>query len=143
MSSQTTLLVEQFVAKTLTRAHWTHEAHLCVGLWHVLNHGASDAMALLRDRIRAYNESVGTQNSATSGYHETITQFYVLIICNFLAESNPHLAVDELSTLLLEKHGDRGLVLRYYSRELLFSVNARLNWVAPDKQLIAGPPMLQ
>jgi hypothetical protein len=136
MNNQTNFLVEQFVARTLPKAHWTHEAHLRVGLWHVLNHGASDALTLLRERIRAYNESVGTKNSETSGYHETITQFYVLMICKFLRESDRHLPVDELSTLLLADYGERELALQYYSRELLFSIRARLNWVEPDKQLI-------
>jgi hypothetical protein len=136
MRNQTTSLVEQFIARTLPKARWTHEAHLRVGLWHVLNHGAVDAMTLLRERIRAYNESVGTQNTETSGYHETITQFYVLIIDKFLAHADRQLPMDELSALLLENYGERELALQYYSREVLFSANARLNWVEPDRRLI-------
>jgi hypothetical protein len=38
---------------------------------------------------------------------------------------------------LIERIGDRRLPLRYYSRERLFSAEARLGWVEPD--LLALP----
>ena len=31
----------------------------------------------LRRAIRAYNEATGTPNTSTSGYHETLTRYYV------------------------------------------------------------------
>jgi hypothetical protein len=97
-----------------------------------LNHGERQALDLLRERIRAYNEAVGTLNTETSGYHETITRFYVLIIDKFLDCADLERPVDELAQQLLERYGDRELPLKYYSRELLFSSTARLNWVEPD-----------
>jgi len=129
-------LVGQFISRTLPKAGWTHEAHLRVGLWHVLNHGADDALRLLRDRIRGYNESVGTANTDTSGYHETITKFYVLVTERFLSESDRLMPIEDLAVALVAHYGDRGLPLNYYSRECLFSVTARKSWVEPDLQTI-------
>lgn len=133
MNNVTGALVEQFLAGTLPKSQWTHEAHLRVGLWHVKHHGADVAMNLLRKRIRAYNESVGTENTDSSGYHETITQFYVLMITRFLSTVDPDMSIDRMSDQLIANYGDRNLSLTYYSKELLFSREARLRWVEPDK----------
>jgi hypothetical protein len=40
--------------------------------------------------------------------------------------------LDELAQELIARCGDRELPLRHYTRERLFSVDARLRWVAPD-----------
>jgi hypothetical protein len=91
---------------------------------------------LLRQRIRAYNESVGGTNTDSSGYHETITQFYVMMIDKFLVSASRAMPLDELASQLISELGHRELPLRYYTRELLFSSRARLNWVEPDLQAI-------
>jgi hypothetical protein len=111
--------------------------HTCAsGLWHVLHHGEQKAMDLLRERIRAYNESVGTLNTETNGYHETITKFYVMKIDRFLATADRTLSIDELAVQLLARYGGRDLPLTYYSCGLLFSTQARLHWVEPDLSCI-------
>lgn len=67
-------LVRRFNACALSRPEWTHAAHLTVGLWHVSRYGRQDALARLRAGITRLNESNGVVNSATSGYHETVTR---------------------------------------------------------------------
>lgn len=120
---------------TLPKAEWTHEAHLRAGLWHVLTFGEAEAITLLRQRIARYNEGVGTANSDSSGYHETLTVFYVRLIALFVAAETERDA-DVLAGWLIARHGHRHLPLRHYSRARLFSVEARRAWVEPDlKQL--------
>jgi len=75
---------------------------------------------------------VGTANTETSGYHETITRFYVRVIEHFLLTADRNAPFAELATQLLTVYGQRELPLQYYSRELLFSTQARLHWVEPD-----------
>ena len=75
-------LVGHFLARTLPKAEWTHQAHLAVGAWHVDRYGPDEALTRLRDGIRALNDSHGTINSASSGYHETITRAYVRVIAS-------------------------------------------------------------
>ena len=128
-------LVRLFLDRSLPKPAWTHVAHLRVGLWHVRRFGADLAVDLLRERISRYNEAVGTANTSSSGYHETLTVFYVKVIDAFVsADASPDQEADTLERRLLEAVGDRELPLRYYSRECLFSTEARRQWVAPDLQ---------
>jgi hypothetical protein len=130
--SETEHVATGLIARTLPKAEWTHHAHLRAGLWHVLHHGPFVALDLLRARISAYNTSVGTANTDSSGYHETITRFYVVVIDRFLATVDRTLEVDELARQLIERYGDRRLLQHYYSESRLFSVEARRSWVEPD-----------
>ncbi|MFN2376107.1 MAG: hypothetical protein ABR538_06200 [Candidatus Binatia bacterium] len=132
MKPLTDRLAEGFLALTLPKTEWTHTAHLRVGLWHLLRHSCDEALAMLRTGIRALNESHGVANTETGGYHETITRFYVWRIATFLDTAGRERPVDELAEELVRVHGDKELPLRYWSRERLFSAEARRNWVEPD-----------
>ena len=77
-------LAARFEACAIPAAEWTHEAHLIVGLWHVDRYGADEALVRLRSGIRRLNESQGGVNSATDGYHETITAAYVQLLAQYL-----------------------------------------------------------
>jgi hypothetical protein len=131
-TEQTEQVVRDFIARTLPKASLTHEAHLRVGLWHVLRYPDAVALDLLRERIRGFNEAAGGVNTSSAGYHETITRFYVLIIRHFVESIDSKRPIDELAQELIAHCGDRDLPLRHYTRERLFSVEARLHWVAPD-----------
>jgi hypothetical protein len=73
--TETDRIAAALIARTLPKSEWTHEAHLRAGLWHAVHHPDAIALNLLRERIRAYNESTGVANTASSGYHETTTRF--------------------------------------------------------------------
>ena len=131
-TSQTDQLARQFCDHTLPEEEWTHLAHLRMGLWHALRYSPAEAMTRLRDGIRAYNASCGVVNSDSSGYHETITQFYVTVIANFLATEDSSAPIDNLATALIRLLGDKELLFRHYSRERLMAPLARRQWVEPD-----------
>jgi hypothetical protein len=109
-------------------------------LWHLLHYPEGIALTLLRERIRAFNEATGVANTDSTGYHETITRFYLRVIRVFLESVDPARPVDELARELIERRGEHDLVLRYYSRERLFSPEARRSWVAPELQPLPGAP---
>ena len=125
------------IDRTLPKDEWTHQAHLRAGLWHVIEHGPIVALELLRARISSYNESVGTANTDTSSYHETITRFYVIVIDRFLTKADRTLGLDALAAQLIDAHGDRRLPLHHYSESRLFSPVARRSWVEPDLRPIS------
>lgn len=127
-------LVSAFLSLKLPKKDWTHETHLKVGLWHLLNHSPEESLQLLRDRIIALNESHGVINSDASGNHETITAFYIHVISAFIAKTNISDNLDTLAERLISLYGAKDLPLRYYSREVLFSKKARKECVQPDKQ---------
>jgi len=125
-------LVSGFEACTLVKARWTHRAHLAVGLVYCDRMPVPVALALLRERIRRYNVASGGENTATGGYHETITRFYLYIVRRFIAEDREGGTLAERANRLYHRYGARDLPRRYYSEARLFSVEARASWVDPD-----------
>ena len=124
---------EGLLARTLPRAEWTHEAHLAATTYLLLRHPELDLDAELPGLIRRYNESVGGVNSDTEGYHETITRVFLHGVRLFLAEADIGDPLHELvNDLLLSPMGRRDWPFRFYSRDRLFSVQARRKFVAPD-----------
>jgi len=124
---------EGLLTRSLPRHEWTHEAHLAATTYLLLRRPDIDVDVDLPDLIRRYNESVGGVNSDSEGYHETITRVYLHGVRLFLSEADLSEPLHELvNQLLLSPMGRRDWPFRFYSRELLFSVEARRNLVAPD-----------
>ena len=124
---------EGLIARTLPRADWTHEAHLAATTYLVLNRHDLNLDRELPDIIRRYNESVGGVNSDTEGYHETITRTFLHGVRLFLGDANAGDSLHDLvNELLLSPMGKRDWPLRFYSRERLFSVEARRCFIPPD-----------
>ncbi|MEO7815366.1 MAG: hypothetical protein ABIR87_07955 [Sphingomicrobium sp.] len=124
---------EGFLARTLPKAEWTHEAHLATTTYLTLRHPAIDLDAALPDLIRAYNESVGGVNDDTQGYHDTITRAYLYGVRLFLAGADRAAPLQDLVNQLLHSPiGARDWPLHFWSRERLMSVEARRQFVAPD-----------
>ncbi|OYY69372.1 hypothetical protein [Sphingomonas sp. 28-63-12] len=120
------------LARTLPRAEWTHEAHLAATTWLVVERADIDLDAELRGIISGYNERVGGVNDATQGYHHTITCCFLAAVRNHVRETVGQGLTARVNALLLSPPGRRDWPLRLYSRERLFSVEARLGWVAPE-----------
>jgi hypothetical protein len=134
ISTETALeLIQQFKEGTLPKVEWTHEAHLMVGLYAAIEH-KENALDFMRVNIRRYNEAVGTVNSDTSGYHETLTVFWVWMLQNLVAEKQlttyDEVAVDEL--IFEELFSKRNIWLRFYTQERVMSVAARRSFLEPD-----------
>ena len=125
-------LVRRFDSLTLTKPEWTHAAHLAVGLWHVSRYGPDDALARLRRGIRRLNESHGTLNTATGGYHETVTRAYTGLLAAFTERYADESLGRRLEHWYASPLAGRQALLRFYSRARLESSEARLDWVEPD-----------
>ena len=123
---------ERLLARSLPRREWTHEAHLAATTYLVAERPDIDLDAELPGIIRRYNESVGGRNTDTEGYHETITRVFLGAVRAHAAETGGHDLRDRVNALLLSDRGRRDWPLRFYSPERLFSVEARLSFVAPD-----------
>jgi len=130
-------LARAFCECSLPKAEWAHHAHLRVGLWHLLRFPLDEALGRLQDGIRRYNESCGVANTEASGHRETITRFYVWVIGRSLAGADRARPADGLADELIWACGDKGLPLRYWSKERLLSAEARLGWVGPDLGALA------
>ena len=130
-------LGEGLLACTLERAEWTHEAHLGATTYLLLKRRDVDLDTELPGIIRRFNESVGGVNSDGEGYHETITRVFLHGVRLFLEEADLRKPLRDLvNELLLSAIGKRDWPLRFYSRERLFSVEARRHFVEPDLQAL-------
>jgi hypothetical protein len=127
-------LVTGFEDCTLPKLHWTHRAHLAVGLRYRERMPAAQALALLRERIRRYNVASGGANTSTAGYHETITRFYLWVVGRFLEEDREGGDLAARANRLYLRYGSRDLPRRYYSEARLMSPEARASWMEPDQR---------
>ncbi|BBM81751.1 hypothetical protein [Candidatus Uabimicrobium amorphum] len=125
--------VQRFNDGTLREEEWTHQAHFVVALWYVLQNPFEKVLPLLREAIKKNNVALGIPNNNERGYHETITRFYLLKIAEYVTKNTlDTLCAQAFLQLLSSEIVDKKYPLLYYSRELLFSVEARKEWCQPD-----------
>jgi GNAT superfamily N-acetyltransferase len=131
--------VRLFQTRTLPKPQWTHNAHLVVGLWHVLHHPRDTALDLLREGIRSYNEATGVANTDDQGYHESWTVFFVdALDCFAQTRVASHDLVALFNSLSTSRLADKFLSLAFYTRERMMSVTARRQFVEPDVQPLSS-----
>jgi hypothetical protein len=117
--------------RTLPKRAWTHAAHFAAAV--VLTCRPDlDAAAALRPAIRAYNESTGVENTDTGGYHETITLASIRAARAFIVAHGSSRPFETCNALLASPLGRSDWLLDYWSRERLFSTDARKTWIDPD-----------
>jgi hypothetical protein len=120
--------IRAFEEGSLPKSEWTHSKHLVMALWYLTRHDRVEAIRLIREGIQRYNARQGNH----TGYHETITLAWVAVVERFLSKRNLNVPVAVLAEELLRQCGDKDYLLRFYSRERLFSDEARHGWVSPD-----------
>jgi hypothetical protein len=119
-------LVEAFEACSFHPSEFRHYQHLTVALWYVRNLSFEEATANVTRGIRRLAETYGK-----TGYHETITIFWLRVVSCFVAEhGNKTLPV--LANALIDHCANKDLIGRHYSADLLASPKAKAEWVEPD-----------
>ena len=132
-TSEAMEVVRGFENRTLSKAAWTHDAHLTVGLYYCLRFPFGTALNRMRDGIKAINKAHGVGDTDPGGYHETMTVFWMLVIKQF-AETSKCYGFGELANQIIGICGDPRLPLEYYSPQVLFSEEARREHVHPDRE---------
>lgn len=125
-------LIHAFQEGSLPRSKWTHEAHLTVALWYLFYDSEQEAINAIRNGIKRYNSAQGIETTKNSGYHETLTLFWVRTIRRYLADESQNRSIVHLANGLIAKYADRTLPFTYYTRDRLMSSEARINGVEPD-----------
>jgi hypothetical protein len=120
--------------QSLPKSQWTHAAHFAAALWLLACRPDVDAERDMPGFIRSYNEATGVANTDSGGYHETITQASLRAARSFLEQTPQHRLCDVCNALMASPFGKSDWLLSYWSRERLFSVQARRFWVEPDRQ---------
>ena len=117
-----------FDETTLPAAAWTHAAHVRMAYLKFTRLPDGEALAAIRSGIQRYNAAQGNH----PGYHETITVAFARLIADRMGPADPRpwpeFAAEHpelMSPAALERH---------YSRETLFSAEARAAFVPPDRE---------
>jgi hypothetical protein len=124
-------IIRVFESGTIARADWRHNEHLTVAFYYAFHHDFETALAKMRSGIFNLLEAFGVDLSKEMPYHETLTVFWMRTIFDFL-ESQKEKSFVETANKILEMCGDKDLPLKYYSRDFLFSDEARKNFVKGD-----------
>src|SRR5918993_297801 len=105
-----------------------HVAHLRVAWVYLREAGSADtALPRIREAIQRFAAAAG----AAQKYHETITVVWMRLLEDARAGVAQPCELAELVTQRPEL-ADKNLPLKYYSREHLFSDQARQAYVPPD-----------
>jgi hypothetical protein len=127
----------KFERGTLALDDWSHSAHLALCTWYLMKHPRR-AVQIMRDGIRSLNRANGVLTTATSGYHETLTLFWIAKVRGLLDVcSGEDLAV---LNAVVDGLANKKLVLFHFSRERIMSSEARAEWCEPDLRPV---PMAQ
>src|SRR5437016_718906 len=78
-------LVAALESCTMPKPYWTHQAHLTASMWYNLRYNPEEALNVMREAILRYNESTGTKQTPTGGYHETMTIFWMWAVRKYIS----------------------------------------------------------
>ncbi len=116
--------------------HWDHAAHLRVAAWAVTHR--DDPLAWMRTRLWRLLDHHGIETTRDSGYHETITAGWLRLVAWKLGEGAG--SWEDRVAAMVEAFGDKRLMLRFWSREVIMSQKAREGWVEPDLAALPDRP---
>ena len=125
-------LVTGFNNCTLSRSKWNHSAHLTIALWYLIHYNEQEVIEQIRNNIQRYNAAMGIKTTKNSGYHETMTLFWLWVVRDYLSVNRHQDSILQLANGLLDTCDNKYLPLQYYTQDLLMSWEARNNWVEPD-----------
>jgi hypothetical protein len=119
-----------FMKREMRKELWTHSAHFVVATCLIFEETIQDHFAAMRELIRANNEHMGIENTDRSGYHETLTWFYLSEIQRVVADSGARDKYAAIAAVLCSPLLDRDYPMRFYDKSVLFSSAARKSVVA-------------
>ena len=124
-------LVAAFEDASIARDVWKHAEHLVVALYYANKYDLETAIAKMKDGLfNLLTVGFKVDLSKEMPYHETLTVFWMRTVNDFVGTTNG-MPLHEKANSLIETF-DKDYPLRFYSREFLFSDEARARFVEPD-----------
>ncbi|MEQ1922905.1 MAG: hypothetical protein ABL952_10395 [Pyrinomonadaceae bacterium] len=123
-------VVRTFEDATISRDAWKHAEHLTVALHYLSLHDMETATAKMRDGIFKLLGAFEVDLTKEMPYHETLTMFWMRNVADFNASKNGTSILDKANELVATY--DKDYPLKFYSREFLFSDEARAAFVEGD-----------
>jgi hypothetical protein len=124
-----------FESGALAPADFGHRAHVRLAYTYLAESDTETAARRMRAGLLGFLQHHGIPPAK---FHETLTRAWLLAVQHFMSRSGNTVSADEFmerSPLLL----DSKVMMTHYSAELLFSPQARAEFVPPDLDPIPGP----
>lgn len=125
-------VVRGFEDASISRDAWKHAEHLTVALHYLTLHDIETATEKMRSGIFKLLGAFEVDLTKEMPYHETLTIFWMRTVADFNASKNGASLLDKANELVAEY--DKDYPMRFYSREFLFSEEARAKFVEGDLQ---------
>jgi len=119
-----------FGHRTLHATEWTHRYHVRVAYLHLSRWSLDESHLRMRIGIVRLNAAHGLEETASRGYHETMTRLWLTLVAR--ARAAGAFAGSEAFLTTHPELLDKELPLRFYTRELLLSLRARSVLAEPD-----------
>ncbi len=107
--------------------HFGHREHLRLAWLAIERHGPEIAAEIVGNGLRR----MAAAHGQSVLYNETMTRFWVRLVAHVREAKGPLVgfdgAIEQVPMLV-----DKGLPFRHWTRELMFSPEAREQWVEPD-----------
>ena len=127
-------LVRSFEDATISREDWHHSEHLVVALYYLTHHDIETATTKVRDGIlNLLRTTFKVDLTKEMPYHETLTVFWMRTVADFKTSKNGSSLLDNANEVA--RKFDKDYPLRFYSRELLFSDEARARFIEGDLEI--------
>ena len=132
LSSEDKVFRNNFETCLTPPSEFNHSAHIRLAYIYLCEHDTTVAYEKMKYALvnfLAHNKVDPTK------YHETVTQAWILAVRHFMQQANATRSALEF----IEKNPsllDGDIMLTHYTKEKLFSDEARLNYIAPDLEPI-------
>jgi hypothetical protein len=130
-------IVRRFEDASISREVWKHAEHLTVALHYSTLYDIDTATIKMRNGIlKLLTEGFGLDLAKEMPYHETLTVFWMRTVDGFRRSTNGSSLLDNANELI-ERY-DKDHPLSFYTREYLFSDEARSKFVEGDIENVGG-----
>jgi hypothetical protein len=128
-------LLAAFEDASIARGVWKHAEHLLVALCYIEGYGLEEATNVMRKGLfNLLTEGFKVDLTKEMPYHETLTVFWIRAVAEYNARKNGATLLEKANELV--ELYDKDYPLRFYTRELLFSDEARSKFVEGDIEKI-------
>ena len=125
--SEIAKLVRGFESCAIGKDDFSHRDHVAVAVWYLFQ-DSEQATNLMRASLLRFLDHYDCRKN----YHETLTQFWILLVQRTLKELGPGLSLLEATNAVVAALNDSKIAFEFYGKEVVESAVARETWVEPD-----------
>lgn len=122
-------IVNGFESCTTEKTQFKHQDHLVVVVTYLNEFSVQETVERMRLSLMRF---IAHHQIDKRKYNETITVFWVEAVSKAIERMPDSLTLLEMCNRVIQEFPNGGLALNYYSKELLYSDEARETFVKPD-----------